>query len=138
MQLCHILTPIYRFGHSQVNTHIFRLDEHWDVYKHGHILLRESYFHPERIEHEGGIEPVLRGMIYMPAQKIDTLMVDDLRNALFPVGRFNGLDLAAMNIQRGRDHGLPDFNSVRKFLGLKGIVVSVFFILARKQYLDLF
>ena len=64
----------------------------------------------------------------MPAQKIDTLMVDELRNALFPVGRGNGLDLAAMNIQRGRDHGLPDFNSVRKYLGLKGITLYIAFI----------
>lgn len=105
-----------------MNSHIFRLDEQGKVYKHGHILLRESYFHPERIANEGGIEPVLRGMIHMPAQKIDTLIVDELRNALFPVGRHNGLDLASLNIQRGRDHGLPDFNSVRKLLGLKGML----------------
>ena len=47
-------------------------------------------------------------------------MVDDMRNVLFPSGPHGGLDLAAMNIQRGRDHGLPDYNSVRKALGLKG------------------
>ena len=43
-----------------------------------------------------------------------------MRNALFPSGREVGSDLASRNIQRGRDHGLPDYNSVRKALGLSG------------------
>ena len=45
-------------------------------------------------------------------------MVDDLRNFLFGRPGQGGLDLAAVNIQRGRDHGLPSFNKVRESYGM--------------------
>ncbi|XP_062515696.1 uncharacterized protein LOC134191133 isoform X2 [Corticium candelabrum] len=114
-------TAAFRYGHSQVNTHLLRFDKDWDVISEGHLPLRDSYFAPERVIHEGGIEPLLRGFVYQPAQEIDTKMVDDLRNVLFPVGRRDGLDLAALNIQRGRDHGLPSYNQARRYLKLPAL-----------------
>jgi hypothetical protein len=56
-------------------------------------------------------------MFHHRAQEVDTHMVDGLRNFLFGTENL-GIDLAATNIQRGRDHGLADYNSVRVALGL--------------------
>jgi hypothetical protein len=114
-------TAAFRYGHSQVNTLLLRFDEDWEPIPEGHLPLRDSYFAPERVLYEGGIEPLLRGFVYQPAQEIDTKMIDDLRNVLFPVGRRDGLDLASMNIQRGRDHGLPSYSQLRQYLGFSAL-----------------
>ena len=122
-----------------MNTHLLRFGKDWKVIPEGHLPLRDSYFAPERVINEGGIDPLLRGFVYQPAQEIDAKvfyftcsalqrsiivvsiqMVDDMRNVLFPIGRRDGLDLAAMNIQRGRDHGLPDYNKARQHLRFPG------------------
>lgn len=60
-----------RFGHSQVGSHLWRLNENGTVSEYGHIPVRESYFAPERVIEEGGIEPILRGAVHLPSQEID-------------------------------------------------------------------
>jgi len=115
-------TAGFRFGHSQVNSMIHRLDQDGQMIPEGHVALRETYFSPHRLVREGGMDPILRGMYTFSAQEVDTRMVDEMRNFLFrpvsPDGK-TGMDLAAVNIQRGRDHGIPDLNSVRRFFNLK-------------------
>ena len=97
---------------------------------YGHLLLREGYFRPERVTEEGGLAPILRGAVKQPAQEVDTKVVDELRNFLFPK-KGVGLDLAAINIQRGREIGIPDYNTVRKALGLRRKILSFVFKLVK-------
>ena len=47
---------------------------------------------------------------------------NELRNLLFNFGgRFAAQDLKALNIQRGRDHGLADYNTIREAFGLERV-----------------
>lgn len=111
-------TAIYRFGHSAVSSTLLRLDAAGNSIPEGAIQLRDAFFRPDRIIMEGGIDPILRGLAAQPSARIDTELVDDLRNFLFGLPAAGGFDLASLNIQRGRDHGLPGYNDARFALGL--------------------
>ena len=112
-------TAAYRFGHSALNTTLLRLDASGHEITAGHLALRDAFFAPSNLIDEGGIDPILRGLSYQRAQKIDPFIVDDVRNFLFGPPGAGGFDLASLNIQRGRDHGLPGYNKLRKAMGLR-------------------
>ncbi len=111
-------TAAYRFGHSMLSPVLLRLDQNLNEIPEGNLELRDAFFNPEAVVNEGGIEPILRGLANQLAQKLDTLIIDDVRNFLFGPPGAGGFDLASLNIQRGRDHGLPRYNDVREQLGL--------------------
>jgi len=113
-------TAAFRFGHSQINSKVFRFDKNGRVSQYGHLPLRDAYLKPEILTEQGGLDPILRGAVKQRAEEIDTKIVDDLRNFLFPK-KGTSLDLAAINIQRGRETGIPDYNTVRKKLGLRKV-----------------
>jgi len=79
--------------------------------------LAEAFFNPAAVQ-ENGIDPILKYLASDRAQEVDTQIVDGLRNFLFGPPGAGGMDLASLNIQRGRDHGLADYNSTRAAYGL--------------------
>ncbi len=111
-------TAAFRFGHSALPPQLQRLDERLRETAAGHVRLRDAFFDPDRLREEGGIDPLLRGLAHQRHQRIDLFIVDDVRNFLFGPPGAGGFDLPALNIQRGRDHGLASYNDFREAFGL--------------------
>ena len=116
-------TAAYRFGHSMLSSELVRLDADGSPSEEGPLSLQVAFFNPAEIYNpdEGtgnGIDSLLRGMTTTVAQEIDTQVVDDVRNFLFGPPGAGGFDLAALNIQRGRDHGLSE---LQRHAGCAGI-----------------
>lgn len=106
----------FRVGHTLLNSNIRRLDANGQ--RMPDMGLREVFFRPDQIPASGGLEPFLRGMAEQMQQQFDSKIVDDVRNFLFGPPGAGGLDLASINIMRGRERGLPLYNSVRMAYGL--------------------
>ena len=68
-----------------------------------------------------GADAILKGAAAGQIEEVDTHIVDDLRNFLFGAPGQGGFDLFALNIERGRDHQIADYNSTRIALGLTEI-----------------
>ncbi len=108
----------FRMGHTLISSNILRLQTDGEEIPSGHISLRDAFFNPIAVSLAGGIEPYLRGMASQVQQKLDCKVIDDVRNFLFGPPSQGGLDLAAININRGRERGLPDYNTIRSDIGL--------------------
>lgn len=78
----------------------------------GHLLLSEVYYQPDKAL-SAGIEPLLRGYVASPRGQVSMPFSTAVQQNLFGPSHINGTDLLAINIQRGRDHGLPDYNTCR-------------------------
>lgn len=109
-------TAALRFGHTLINPILHRLNETFEPIPQGHLELHNAFFAPWRLVYEGGVDPLMRGMYSVPAKlKLPTENLNtELTEKLFFNAHAVALDLAAINIQRGRDHGIPGYNEYRK------------------------
>ena len=104
-------TASYRWHTMVENDQIFRDNECRGVGP-VELPLKEIFFNIGVIE-KNGIGTLLKGFSVHRAYETDLKVNDGLRNFLFGEGR--GLDLISINLQRGRDHGLPNYNAVREY-----------------------
>lgn len=83
------------------------------------MTLHDEPTNPSNIWSVGAVDRLLLGMVNQPIQKRDEFITEELTNHLFQTPKFDfGMDLAAINIQRGRDHGLPGYTAWRGPCGL--------------------
>jgi hypothetical protein len=111
-------TAAYRIGHTMVADDILLRNNQCQVVAPGALDLVDVFWTPNALP-TYQMEPFLKGFASHTLYETDTRINSVLRNFLFnnnnpaDTTRF-GIDLASLNIQRGRDHGLPDYNTVRK------------------------
>jgi peroxidase len=98
----------FRFGHSLVSPDIITLDNNGVVTSEANLA--DVFFEPAE-----DIDGLLRNLASEHSQAADAHIIDELRNAL--VDPPDSIDLAAVNIQRGRDLGLATLNDAREALG---------------------
>src|SRR5262249_60016384 len=83
------------------------------------IPLNVGFFNPGQITQSNtGIGRILKYLASDPSSEVDTSITDPVRNFLFGLPGQGGFDLASLNMQRGRDHGLSDSNTIRAAYGL--------------------
>ncbi len=120
-------TVCFRFGHSMLSPVIQVpgvYDEEAGIVE-GRMPLRDGFFRPDIVARHD-IDAFLLGLTQQTMREIDVQIEEEVRSFLFHnVGERDPsstpprlLDLAALNIQRGRDHGLPDYNQCRADFGL--------------------
>ena len=106
---------VYRFGHSMLTESIDRFDPNFNA---DHIGLIEGFLNPVEFQNNGTAEMVdadiasgaiIRGMTRQTGNHIDEFVTSALRNNLLGLP----LDLATINLARGRDTGVPTLNEAR-------------------------
>ncbi|XP_025017963.1 peroxidase [Tetranychus urticae] len=82
--------------------------------------LSNLFFNPEILYDTQGISLMVNGLTGQPSGRSDDLFTPELTNNLFKTRSSPfGMDLISINIQRGRDHGIPDYNRWREACGLR-------------------
>ncbi|XP_028168651.1 chorion peroxidase isoform X2 [Ostrinia furnacalis] len=114
-------TAAMRFGHSVVDGKIMiPSTSTGTIYES--ISIPEVMFQPARMRLKPFFDRLIAGLSWQPMQSVDPFVTEGLTRYLFHGGNPFGLDLASINIQRGRDYGVRPYNAYRRLVGLEPIV----------------
>ena len=102
---------VYRFGHSMLTEQFDRLDVDFNSSEVGLIA---AFLNPLAYAESGptpeqATSAIIRGLTRQAGNEIDEFVTEALRNNLLGLP----LDLASINIARGRDAGVPSLNAAR-------------------------
>ena len=97
----------FRLGHTLISEQIVTVDSNGT----DSISLQDAFFNPDIVS-QNGADNILLGLGYQQSNDLDHRIIDGVRNNLFGPPGNGGQDLVAINIQRGRDLGLPSYTAV--------------------------
>ncbi|XP_069705642.1 peroxidase-like isoform X2 [Periplaneta americana] len=112
------VTAAFRFGHSLLPSVL----ERWSPshVRIGAQRLSEVLKRPFDLYKPGWYDQYVVGLVNQVAQAMDDGVTQEVTNHLFqqPSHRY-GMDLASLNLQRAREHGVPGYNNYRHLCGLQ-------------------
>ena len=107
-------TAAFRFGHSLVKNAFQQLNKCFNSVQQP-IPIRDTFFNLKSI-FARGIESTMFGLIGNLSETVDTKFSASIGRDLFIPPLEKGFqNLAALNIQRGRDHGIPSYTTLVRF-----------------------
>ena len=109
-------TAAYRYGHSLVRPVFSRfLDDRYENGVNNAIGLRAAFFNRTAFL-ETNLASIFRGLITQSSLRMDEFVNSVLTTQLFQGSKStSGMDLASLNIQRQRDHGMAPYVVWRNF-----------------------
>ncbi|KAJ8986217.1 hypothetical protein NQ317_009923 [Molorchus minor] len=117
-------TAAFRFAHSIIPGVMKMLAN--DTSSPEFVQMHKMLFNPFKLYDPGELDKTLRGAVNTAIESSDSYFSNEIKSHLFEITaeqvkqpKLCGLDLVSLNIQRGRDHGLPGYSLWRKHCSLK-------------------
>ncbi|KAG1666085.1 Chorion peroxidase [Nymphon striatum] len=107
----------FRMGHAMMSADFEMI---FKDHKHVFKPLEDTLFLPWDLYRKQKFLAMVKGMTFQNPWKRTVHITSALTKKLFKAkSQKFGLDLASLNIQRARDHGIPPYNAVREACGFK-------------------